>query len=755
MAAEIDQFLADEPVTAYPEPWHQKTYRWLKRHRTLASTVTAVLFVLGAGTWSWQSIEHTRLSDLQSQARERLAAAKQSQQLGDLPNASRLYRESLGLLQGEPSLVGLRGEIQTAADDVEQILDEQRRRRLARENFEGFLRDADEARFHGWLMASDTVVQNNRTAIETARRALRRYDLENSQALQPPPAYLSEDHIAQIRRVGYELMLLVANAELGTGWFEKENIPAAAESLLRWTDLAKHLGQETPAYYYSRAAAYQALGRPQKVRDELAAAKRLEPTTGLDFFLQGHVELQIRRDDQAALQNFLKTLDLEPRNYWAMHSAGDCQLQLGRYGEAQTTFSMCIALRPTFPWAYLMRGAARFESGDLANALADLNRAQQLDPKIYGIYVNRSRIFLSQADLSDEPAVKERHLAAARAELETAIQLQPSYAAAHINLAEVYRRQNNVDAAVEELNRAKELAPRDPRPYRLRGLIFLDQKKDNAALADFDRAQQLETAPEARAEDLRQIGSIHYRGGDFTAALHNYDAALQQAPSDGDLLRLRAETLLKLDRFEDAVTAFTDYLRHGPPLADVYRGRASAYAKLQRYREAVSDYTRALDLEPSSNMHARRGWALLMQSKALAAADFEEALKLQPENPDSYNGRGYVQVLRGNYSAAIADAEEALKYGGGAWQVVYNAGTIYSQAAARASADSARSAEERRRLQEQYSVRAIELIGEASELFGPANSSKFLEIVENDDALEPIRGVSEYDNLVHKLREGQ
>jgi serine/threonine-protein kinase len=54
LAADVEHWLANEPVTAYVEPWTVKSRRWLSRHQTLAAaTVVAVLVAtaaLGAAT---------------------------------------------------------------------------------------------------------------------------------------------------------------------------------------------------------------------------------------------------------------------------------------------------------------------------------------------------------------------------------------------------------------------------------------------------------------------------------------------------------------------------------------------------------------------------------------------------------------------------------------------------------------------------------------------------------------------------------
>ena len=43
LAQEIENYLADQPVTAYPEPWSARVRRWVKRHRLLVTTGSVVL----------------------------------------------------------------------------------------------------------------------------------------------------------------------------------------------------------------------------------------------------------------------------------------------------------------------------------------------------------------------------------------------------------------------------------------------------------------------------------------------------------------------------------------------------------------------------------------------------------------------------------------------------------------------------------------------------------------------------------------
>jgi WD40 repeat protein len=48
LAVDIEHWLADEPVAALPEPWGARTYRWVRRHRTLVTSGVATTAAVAA-----------------------------------------------------------------------------------------------------------------------------------------------------------------------------------------------------------------------------------------------------------------------------------------------------------------------------------------------------------------------------------------------------------------------------------------------------------------------------------------------------------------------------------------------------------------------------------------------------------------------------------------------------------------------------------------------------------------------------------
>jgi tetratricopeptide (TPR) repeat protein len=84
LAQEVQRFLADEPVAAYPEPWTVKARRWVGRHRTLATATAATVLVAAvslAGATGLLKAAHDRERQSRAKAEENRAKAVASLKL--------------------------------------------------------------------------------------------------------------------------------------------------------------------------------------------------------------------------------------------------------------------------------------------------------------------------------------------------------------------------------------------------------------------------------------------------------------------------------------------------------------------------------------------------------------------------------------------------------------------------------------------------------------------------------------------------
>jgi serine/threonine-protein kinase len=98
LAADVEHWLADEPIAAYREPVAVRLRRWARRNRTLVAGAAAALVVavvLGGGGWSW--LEQRRAA-VEGQAREELQRARLLQGEGKWPEAVAAAKRAEGLL---------------------------------------------------------------------------------------------------------------------------------------------------------------------------------------------------------------------------------------------------------------------------------------------------------------------------------------------------------------------------------------------------------------------------------------------------------------------------------------------------------------------------------------------------------------------------------------------------------------------------------------------------------------------------------
>lgn len=70
----------------------------------------------------------------------------------------------------------------------------------------------------------------------------------------------------------------------------------------------------------------------------------------------------------------------------------------------------------------------------------------------------------------------------------------------------------------------------------------------------------------------------------------------------------KADRLFDAERYEEALTLYSEAIQLNPNEADFYLNRGLVYDYLERYQEAITDYTHAIHLDPQlSDSYNNRG----------------------------------------------------------------------------------------------------------------------------------------------------
>jgi hypothetical protein len=121
-------------------------------------------------------------------------------------------------------------------------------------------------------------------------------------------------------------------------------------------------------------------------------------------------------------------------------------------------------------------------------------------------------------------------------------------------------------------------------------------------------------------------------------------------------------TLNRLNTFSSSLLLWDDaekLVRNKPyayGVERIYTNRGNKLFQLRRYDEAIADFSKAIAAYPFDFMYGNRAtdyYSLGKYQEALR--DYDRAIALNPDNPNSYNGRALAYRALGNFVAAQED----------------------------------------------------------------------------------------------------
>jgi tetratricopeptide (TPR) repeat protein len=220
-----------------------------------------------------------------------------------------------------------------------------------------------------------------------------------------------------------------------------------------------------------------------------------------------------------------------------------------------------------------------------------------------------------------------------------AVELSPTFAAAHNNLGSGLNNLRRHQEALASCDRAIALKPDYAEAYNEQGIALKELKRPKESLASYDKAIALKPG---FAEAYNNRGNVLWDLGRSEAAVSSYNKAIALKPDYADTYCNRGVALSHLKRHEEALASFDKALALNPNSPEIHSNRGAALWQLNRYEEALASYDKALALNPNSaETHNNRGVALNeMRRHEEALASFEKALALQPNSAETYNNRG-------------------------------------------------------------------------------------------------------------------
>lgn len=251
--------------------------------------------------------------------------------------------------------------------------------------------------------------------------------------------------------------------------------------------------------------------------------------------------------------------------------------------------------------------------------------------------------------------------------------------------------------AVKALNRAKQQAPQDARPYFYCGMALTQAGQLEDAAAELVEAVHL--APDKleyrvfEAHVLEQL--VQFNAAEHALAVFQDLARVRQLPPSW--LRLLADVYYRMGKTDDALRVLDLWAQNAPHNADIDLYRGQAYVIKSQPDVALKFFRTSLsESDQNPQAYFEVGKILYQRSDFAAAREaLEKAVQQDGENPEYRSKLASSYLALGDPDAAIACLSKVESFGDRFSAIYYDLGRAY-----RAKGDAARGAEYMKRFQQ-------------------------------------------------------
>lgn len=196
-----------------------------------------------------------------------------------------------------------------------------------------------------------------------------------------------------------------------------------------------------------------------------------------------------------------------------------------------------------------------------------------------------------------------------------AISLDQNYVSAYINRCRAYLGHGDIDEATQDCDTALKLDPLSMLAINNRGAIMSQQGKQDAALAEYEKA----------CFGGLEIGCDNYR------KIRGYSP--KDTAAIAKIKLNEAQTKFSEKNWDGAITSATEAINMIPNNVSAYVTRSGAYANAGKLPESLADSETVIRLNPDEGMgYNNRGYVYeVMKKLRQAALDYEIACGLKVE----------------------------------------------------------------------------------------------------------------------------
>ncbi len=234
---------------------------------------------------------------------------------------------------------------------------------------------------------------------------------------------------------------------------------------------------------------------------------------------------------EAAISEFTRALSLYPQYLRALNDLGVLYLKLNRLDEAVSTFTQAISLNQRFHFPRLNLGVAYNRQGKFGDAIKVLDKLVKEQPTLANARIQLAEALI--ASRQTDAATEQLRLALADQNLES-----PARADAHFKLGFLLNREERYAAAAAEFEKAIAINPGAAGAHMYLGGALLNLKRMAEAEAALLKAYELGGSRVAGAQLF--LGQLYYLQQKFDLSQRAFEQYLKDMPNAPNTAQVRA-----------------------------------------------------------------------------------------------------------------------------------------------------------------------------------------------------------------------
>ncbi len=330
----------------------------------------------------------------------------------------------------------------------------------------------------------------------------------------------------------------------------------------------------------------------------------------------------------------------------------------GKYAEAEIQYSNAIRIDPRFLQAHYELAQTYLRSGDSNRAYLELKSTVDLAPDNYRAHADLANLLITARNPDGSPQAD--YLKEAKTHLDALRKQQPNSAETYEAWSNYYAAQNNVIAAIQEMQEAIATDPNRSESYLVLGLLQQSDKLTDQAEASYKKA--IEKDPKAMNAQLA-LGAFYEDRNRLPEAEQQFKHAIDIGPKDPGP-RIALSHLLMQEGKKAETESFLQRTKSDlPNNPETYRMLGDYYFATGDVNKATAEYDGLFRDHPKDPLVKRNYIQLLILKNRLEEATRlnDEILKSAPRDTDPLVYKGQIQIRQNHPDAAVDTLQSALQ----------------------------------------------------------------------------------------------